>query len=924
MSRPLQVLILEDRPDDVELLVLALEQAGLTCLWERVETERDYLQRLDTPPDIILADYSLPQFNALQALRHLQRRDLDIPFIVLTGTVSEDATVECMQEGAADYLLKDRLTRLGPAVERALSAKRARDEKRSSERLARSTLDSLPEHVAILDETGTIITVNRAWRMFADQIGLEDPTYGVGSSYVTAGNTIHGEDQHTAAAIAASIQAILAGLRDDWISEYASQVTEDQGWFEVRICRFVEPGPRYAIVSHRTITDRKRSEDALRASEQRLRTVIANAPIILWAVDAGGRYTLCEGPELRDLGYEPGALVGGSIWEVLRPFPDAVAEVQRAFAGEEGVVTVGHTHGRVLETRYTLLRDDHGASTGLIGVASDVTDRVRASEEQARLAAIVDSSEDAIISTSAAGTIESWNAGASRLYGYTESEAIGRPISMLMSGDRLGEQRDILRRISYGERIANHETVRQARNGQAIEVSLSVSPIADVAGRISGAASIERDITERNQAQRELERARRVAEELAQLREERAREAQAAAEVGALLSSVLVPSELYQRVLEQVARIVPCDYADVREYEDGWVVVTASWGEPILKPGMRLFPVFDAERRWQPPTLDKPVYIPDTEDLDDWIHFAPRTGDARIRSMIAVPLLLDDKPIGSFTICSRVPNYYSERHLQRAIALGERVTQALRNAHLFSAEQARARAAEELARIRNDFVASTSHELRTPLTAILGFAELLEGRWAKLSDDQRLLHIGRIVQAANRQLRLVQDLLRLNTLDNGVAVLQHQPLTISLTVQQAAEEVRVSYREQQIVLSGPDDVTVDADHPRLLEIMCNLLDNAAKYSPEGSAIHASWHVENQVAIVRVQDHGPGIPPDGQKYLFTRFGRVPGSRIRAGHVGTGLGLYLGQQLARAMGGDLDLEATGPQGSTFRLQLPCSTP
>jgi PAS domain S-box-containing protein len=922
MSRQLNVLILEDRPDDAELLVLALEQTGIACHWERVETERDYLTRLNRPPDIILADYSLPQFTARQALRHLQRRDLDIPFIVVTGTVGEEATVECMQEGAADYLLKDRLTRLGPAVERALSTKRARDEKRASERLARSTLDSLPDHVAILDDAGKVITVNRAWRAFAEKYSRADPTYGVGRSYTAVCNTIHGEDATTAGAIAEGIQAILNGESDQWMSEYASHLADEQCWFEVRVCRFVEPGPRYSIVSHRTITDRKRGEEALRASEERLRTVVANAPITLWAIDGSGKYTLCEGPELRNLGYEPGALVGGSIWEVLRPFPEAVAGVQRAFAGEEGVVTVGHSHGRVIETRYTLLRDDRGASTGLIGVGNDVTDRVRASDEHARLAAIVDSSEDAIISTSLDGVIQSWNAGASRLYGYTALEAIGQPITMLMLPDRVGEQQDILRRVMHGDRIANHETVRQARNGHAVEVSLSVSPIADVIGRVSGAASIERDITERNRAHRELERAHRVAEELAQLREERAQEAQAEADVAAALSGVLVPSELYQRVLEQVARVVPCDYADVRVYEDGWVVVAASWGDPVLKPGTRLFRTFDAQRNWQPATRDKPAYVPDTAEHDDWIHYAPRTGDARVRSIIAVPLVLDDEPLGSFTICSRVPYFYSNHHLQLASVLGTRVMQALRNARLFSAEQARARAAEELAGIRNDFVAATSHELRTPLAAILGFAELLESRWHKLNDEQRLQHIRRIVQAANRQLRLVQDLLRLNMLDNGAAQLQRQSMTIASTMQQAAEEVRASYSEQQVVLSGPDDLTVDADQSRVLEIVCNLLDNAAKYSPEGSAIHVSWHVENQGAIVRVQDRGPGIPADGQKYLFTRFGRVPGSRIRAGHVGTGLGLYLGQQLARAMGGELDLEATGPEGSIFRLQLPCA--
>jgi signal transduction histidine kinase len=99
-----------------------------------------------------------------------------------------------------------------------------------------------------------------------------------------------------------------------------------------------------------------------------------------------------------------------------------------------------------------------------------------------------------------------------------------------------------------------------------------------------------------------------------------------------------------------------------------------------------------------------------------------------------------------------------------------------------------------------------------------------------------------------------------------------------------------------------------------------MMDNAAKYSPEGSPIIVWWGPEDDNGSLRVLDRGPGVPPHGRELLFSRFGRVPGSRMRAGRVGTGLGLYLGRGLAKAMGGDLDLESTGGEGSTFRLRLP----
>ncbi len=138
---PLKVLILEDRPVDAELISYELKRAGYSIISERVDTQTSYLKSLQTPPDIILADYSLPQFTALEALRLLQERDLDIPFIVVTGTISEEAAVETMKEGAADYLLKDRLGRLAQAVERALHEKQLRDEKRLSDQALRLSED---------------------------------------------------------------------------------------------------------------------------------------------------------------------------------------------------------------------------------------------------------------------------------------------------------------------------------------------------------------------------------------------------------------------------------------------------------------------------------------------------------------------------------------------------------------------------------------------------------------------------------------------------------------------------------------------------------------------------------------------------------------------------------------------------------------
>ena len=133
MSIPLRVLILEDQEDDAELMVRELGRQGFAPSWQRVQTESAYVSLLEEHFDVILADYSLPQFDALRALQIVRERTLDIPFIIVSGSISEEVAVECMKQGVADYLLKDRLVRLGPAVSQALQGRQLREEKRQAE-----------------------------------------------------------------------------------------------------------------------------------------------------------------------------------------------------------------------------------------------------------------------------------------------------------------------------------------------------------------------------------------------------------------------------------------------------------------------------------------------------------------------------------------------------------------------------------------------------------------------------------------------------------------------------------------------------------------------------------------------------------------------------------------------------------------------
>ncbi len=139
-EKPIKVLVLEDRSSDAELMMAQLEAAGFTAIWRRVDTEKEYVESLNEGWDLILADFRLPQFDAMGALQLLRARELDIPFIIVSGKVGDDFIVEAMKQGAADVLLKDRMARLGIAVEQALERKRLRMTHKEAEQKLRQAM----------------------------------------------------------------------------------------------------------------------------------------------------------------------------------------------------------------------------------------------------------------------------------------------------------------------------------------------------------------------------------------------------------------------------------------------------------------------------------------------------------------------------------------------------------------------------------------------------------------------------------------------------------------------------------------------------------------------------------------------------------------------------------------------------------------
>jgi len=222
--------------------------------------------------------------------------------------------------------------------------------------------------------------------------------------------------------------------------------------------------------------------------------------------------------------------------------------------------------------------------------------------------------------------------------------------------------------------------------------------------------------------------------------------------------------------------------------------------------------------------------------------------------------------------------------------------------------------------MRRDFVSTVTHELRTPMTGILGFSETLLTYWDRMSQTHQKELVGKIQISTERLNRLVQDLLLATGVEAGTLSLSPARVDLVPQIQQAVLEVTSKYRGQEIRVESPTDpVFVYADAQRIQQVAVNLLDNAAKYSPEGSPLLIRWTVADDQTQVQVQDFGPGISKDGLMVLFTRFGKIT-QTVRAGHLGTGLGLYISKQLVEAMGGRIWVDTEPGRGSTFSFSLP----
>ncbi len=381
-----------------------------------------------------------------------------------------------------------------------------------------STLDALSAHIAILDEKGVIITVNAMWRQFAQANGFNGGALGLGANYLEICESATGECSSEAAVVAAGIRSVMEKRRDEFHTEYPCHSPAAQRWFIVRVTRFGGEGPMRIVVAHENITKRKLAEEALRKahddlerrvlertrelseSHARLATLLESIADGFLTLDFNWRYTRVNAAAMKFLRLGPEDLLGKTIWEVF-PAMDQTrfgAKLRQAVA-ENRPTRIEEFYPEPLNRWYEARF--YPSHEGLSIFFTDVTERKMAEEANARLAEIVESSNDAIIGKQLDGVITSWNRGAELMFGYTSEEAVGQNIGLIIPSDRKGEESSLIERLGRGETVSHFETKRLTKDGRQIDVSITASPLRDSDGKIVGASKIARDISLRKRAE---------------------------------------------------------------------------------------------------------------------------------------------------------------------------------------------------------------------------------------------------------------------------------------------------------------------------------------------------------------------------------------------------------------------------------------
>jgi PAS domain S-box-containing protein len=650
--------------------------------------------------------------------------------------------------------------------------------------------------------------------------------------------------------------------------------------------------------------------EALRESEERFELAAQATHDAIWDLDC----TVADAAERvfkrSGFGWDAGDEPALEAW-VERIHPEdrdrAVQSLRHAIDGTAPLWTEEYrfrdANGSYIyiDDRGQILRDSSGRALRAVGAMMDITARKRAEEAMALNAAIVASSDDAIISKTLDGVIRSWNAGAERLFGHTAAEAVGQPISLIIPASKLAEEAQILSRLGRGERIDHFETVRLAKDGHEVNISLTVSPVRDAVGRVLGASKVARDISSRKRVELELVR------QDAQLR--------LLWETAAVLLTSEKPDAMLRGVFNKIAPYLRLDaYLNyvVDETGEGLRLESSAGIREAeaaalqrLAPGQNVCGSVASERR--------PITASHIQrSADESLAWARRLG---FRAYAGNPLIADGRLLGTLAFATRAKDEFDPDEIEFLETMCRYVTAAYERMHLI-------RQLRETDNKKDEFLATLAHELRNPLAPIRNALEIMrvDGHQSSAVEQAARQMIERQLE---QMVRLIDDLLDVSRITRGRLELRKERVELAHVVRSAVDTSRplVDAARHELTVELPHEpIYLDADPVRLAQVIANLLNNAARYTEPGGNIWLTARDDGGEIEIVVRDTGVGIPADALPWIFDMFAQVDESLERS-QSGLGIGLTLVKRLVEMHGGTVVARSEGTgRGAEFTVRLP----
>lgn len=658
----------------------------------------------------------------------------------------------------------------------------------------------------------------------------------------------------------------------------------------------------------------RRAQVELERSRDRYADLYDRAPLGYVTVDLHGDIVEANHVAAAMLGETHPRMIGRPLIQYVQPAHQAdFDQYLRSVSTGQGPATVelrlARGHWAMLESALTT--DDQQKARHCRIALLDISDRVQMQDRVGRLAAIVASSDDAIVSRDLEGRVDSWNDGARRLFGYSPDEMQGRTMDALVPDELRAQECDLLYRLTKGERVAHLESERLARGNVRVPVSMSLSPIRDDHGKVIGSALIARDITERRRSDRALR--------------ERMRQLDVLSQSGQTLilgeqDPATMRQELLERVQAAVGNEICISYGVSADGES--VVMLSSLGlSQAQQAELASVPMTDAlcglaVRRKSRVVVEHLQHSP--------MRQARRLQKLGARCYVGCPLIAHGRVFGVAAFVSTSRDRVRRGDLLVIKALCDQVSAMLERSELIAELRRTDQTLRQAARAKDDMIATLAHELRNPLAPIRNAVSVLHRD--VLNDPTRVAWCRDIIERQVVQMsHLLEDLLDASRLARNKIELRLERIPLTQAIGQAVEATQslLEMRDQRLQLTLPDEpLLVDADLTRLTQVFGNLLNNAAKYSDPGSKIELRAWREGDQACISVRDHGIGIPPEQLPLVFRMFSQLSPALERSDG-GLGIGLALAHGLVEQHRGTLVARSDGAgQGSEFTVRIPAA--